>query len=138
MYAHNSEWISLARTSSGQPAGFEIGDVQYREMALDIQNSTLSGVNSINAAQGISGFGGAYGSWGSMFNIQNNTISHVRGNSNTGSGVYFSDICMTTGVQNSKVLNNVVSGCAVGVFFIGSAYRSYAPSGPVDTLTSAL
>ena len=128
MFAHNSEWISLALNADDEPQGFQLGSVGTNNLRPDIQNSTLSGLASINSNYGYrSPWPWSTSVWASEFNVQNNTITHFR-ESPVENGVYYEDVCMNTGVQDSIVRNNIVKDCAVGVFFRTSYYSWSLPS----------
>ena len=122
MYAHNSEWIGLALNDDGEPQGYQLGLYGRNNLVPDIQNSTLSGVASISTNYGYASWWNPNAAWqADFFNIQNNTITHFR-DSPTENGVYYEDICLNTGVQNTQVRNNVLKDCAVGVFFMRTVY----------------
>ena len=126
MYAHNSTWISTAVNDEGEPQGYMLGYAGRNYLVPDIQNSTLSGVAHV-----ATNYGPKYSWWwanyqwkADFFNIQNNTITHFR-DSDTTNGVYYEDICLSTGVDNTKIMNNIVNDCAVGVFFTRTVYSYY-------------
>ena len=77
MFAHNSEWISLALNADDEPQGFQLESVGTNNLRPDIQNSTLSGLASINSNYGYrSPYPWFTSVWAAEFNVQNNTITH--------------------------------------------------------------
>ncbi len=125
MYAHNSEWISIAVDDEGNAQGYQLGYTGRNYLVPDIQNSTLSGLSSISTNYGPKYAWSNFYQWkADFFNVQNNTITHFR-DSDTTNGVYYQDMCMNTGVKNTVIMNNHVSNCAVGVFFQRTVYSYY-------------
>jgi len=87
LYAHNSEWVSIAVNDEGEAQGFQIGYEGRNYVVPDIQDSVLSGVAHIGTAYGPKYSWSTYYNWeADFFNIQNNTITHFR-DSDTTNGV---------------------------------------------------
>ena len=75
MYAHNSEWISVAVNDEGEAQGYQLGYNGRNYLVPDIQNSTLSGLSSISTNYGPKYSWSSFYQWqADFFNIQNNRI----------------------------------------------------------------
>ena len=128
LYAHDSTWVSTAVNDEGEAQGFMLGYRQRNYLVPSIEDSTLSGVAHIATNYGPKYSWSSFYRWQADFmNLQNNTITHFR-TSDVSSGVYLQDMCVSTGVQNTTIMNNVFNNCAAGVFFERTAYSSYHAS----------
>jgi flagellin-like protein len=123
LYAHNSEWVSIATDDGGAPQGIFFGQNGRSSIIPDIQNSTISGLASIATNYGYKSSWSSY-IWDTSLNVQNNVLTHFRSTENTGSA-YYHDMCLNVGSQNVTIAHNVLTGCGVGVFVTRTPYTYY-------------
>ena len=120
LYAHNSEWVSLAMDGD-EAQGFQIGYEGRNYVVPSIENSTLSGVASIATNYGPKYSWGSYNWEADFFHVGNSTLSHFRGNSLQGASTRV-DECMNSGVANTTIIGNTVKGCGTGIQFTRTPY----------------